>query len=258
MSLSTTERALCNSLVGGFASLISPIIAAKGAIQAHKRNLRNTLRDMVFSPDVSNINDEINNINNDLSGLYPGSTTDDMSKLKQFLDNCSYMSGLNPISALLGTGLSIFDSIYDALEISTIGEMGAASIASLINSLLNGFGIPGGANISDLLKKADKLIECLASVCGTSDASYIVIAAEYAGTLDDLYSDLNVVSDPLDPNYGNFDYQAVYDDVGLNAQEVIQVNTAIVGAELMKTNASNAIDNSVNAAKTLMKTGFFS
>jgi len=53
MSLISTERALCDKMVGEFDTLVNPVFAAKGAIKEHKRNLRNTLSNMIFSTQCS-------------------------------------------------------------------------------------------------------------------------------------------------------------------------------------------------------------
>jgi hypothetical protein len=256
MAFTKTQRSLCNKLVTEYSSLINPVIAAKGQIKQAQLDMKSSLNGMSFStPSV--VQDEANALKQAASDLYPGSTLDDMEALKQMLEECSYLQGLSPVAAILGTTLSIFDNITGLVNSSTIPEFGVASIGSFINDILSGAGIPGGSNISGILGKADKLIECLSSVCGPYNAYYITAATEYATTTNDLYSDLNVVSDPNDPNYGKFDYESVYNDIGMDLQQKTNMNNALNGVTDMKIGAIDAINNSVESVKSLSKTGFF-
>jgi len=256
MSLISTERALCDKMVGEFDTLVNPVFAAKGAIKEHKRNLRNTLSNMIFSPPNA-VQNEANALKNAAYDYYPGSTVDDMYALKRLIDNCDYLAGAAPVANILGTALGVFSNMDRLISNSTIPEFGAALIGGIIDRVLNGIGVPGGNNLADILRRADSLINCLALVCGPGDAYYITAASEYALTTDDLYSELNVVSDPNDPNYGKFDYQSVYDDVGMDLQQQTNINSALSGVTDMHGNATTAINDSVTQVKQLTAEGFF-
>lgn len=255
MALQKTTRTLCNKLVDEFDRVINPIISAKSEITSYKRDFENLLRSGNFSPDLSTVTGEIGTINNTVENLVPGNSFDDMYALKDFIDNCPYLSGLAPVSAVLGSILGVLAQIDDLLGLSTVPEIGMGRIGSNINQLLSG--LFGGQDISTGLRLGDKLIQCLEALCGPGDAYYIAVATEYATDIDDLYSDLNIVGDPLSPNYGLFDFDSIYSDIGLSAQHITQVNAAITGVDGIKTNAGNAITNSVNAVKQYTKGGFF-
>lgn len=255
-SFTNTQRSLCNRLVNEFDSLITPALAAKSQIKQAQRDMKSMLNSMTFSP-PNVVQDEASALKQAAAQYYPGSSLSEMESMKSLIDNCDYLKGFAPVSTILGSTLGIFNNIADLINGSTIPEFGVASLGGLINDLLNGLSVPGGKSISDILSQADKLIECLSATCGPYDAYYITAASEYALTTSDLYSELNVVSDPNDPNYGKFDYQAVYDDVGMSVEEQSNINDALSGVTDMKTGALTAVNNTVSAIKELTKTGFF-
>lgn len=256
MAFTKTQRSLCNKMVTEFDALITPVIAAKSQIQQAQREMKSMLNGMSFTaPNI--IQAEASALKQAAAELYPGDSLEEMESMKNMIDGCDYLKALAPAAAIIGTTLGIFDNMANLVNSSTIPEFGVASIGGFIDDILSGAGIPGGGNISEMLGKADKLIECLASTCGPYDAYYLTAATEYATTTNDLYTDLNVVSDPNDPNYGKFDYDQVYNDVGMSAEEQLGMKEALGGVTDMKTGATDAVTNSVNSVKELTKLGFF-
>jgi hypothetical protein len=77
-----------------------------------------------------------------------------------FLEKCAYFDELPSATSLIdGTIAGIFDGIDSFIDdiINDMGlpEFSAGVIADAINSLMNGIGIPGGDQLTDILKKAD-------------------------------------------------------------------------------------------------------
>jgi hypothetical protein len=68
---------------------------------------------------------------------------------------------------------------------------------------------------------------------------------------------MNIVSNPLSLNYGEFDYDAIYTNAGMTSQNILQVNTALGGVGDTSTNALTSINASISKAKDLVKGGFF-
>lgn len=250
-------RSLCNKMVDDYSALIAPINMAKSAVRNAKTQLQTLLNSMVFSVDLDVITTAVDDLQSAAEEAYPSDSLADMAALKGMLDNCDYLEGAKPISSILGTTLGVFEVIDGLVNAIVVPEFLAADIGNGINNTLSGIGIPGGNNLTDIFKKADKLINCLSTICGAGAPTYITIATEYADELDDLYTDMNIVSNPLSPNYGGFDYNAIYTNVGMTSQDILQVNTALSGVGDTNTNALTSIDASVSKAKDLLKGGFF-
>lgn len=251
------SRSLCNKMKEDFATLTAPINMAKIAIKGAKNELQALLNSMVFSVDLDVITTAVDDLQSAAEEAYPSDSLSDMTALKSMIDNCSYLEDAKPISSIIGTTIGVFDEIDTLIDNIVVPEFLAAKVGNGINNTMYGVGIPGGNNLTDIFKKADKLIDCLATICGAGDPTYITIATEYADELDNLYSSMNIVSNPLSPNYGQFDYNTIYANAGMTPQDILQVNTALGGVGDTSTNAITSIDASVSKAKDLVKGGFF-
>jgi len=258
MALTSTERSLCNKISTDYDSLVAPVKSSKKSITDAKQDLDTYLRGMTYSPDVD-IDSALLQLANGVADAVPGDDRDAMNDIKNVLDRCSYLNGLAPVSAVIGTFNGVFDAIDDLIESlqSTVPEFGAGALASLINQLLNGVGIPGGDMLSALLAKADTLINCLSEVCVAGDPGYSGRLTLITNDLDNLYTDLNVVGNPLSPNYGKFDYDTLYGSIGMSAEQQAKVKRTTAGIDTSKANAKTAIGNSISAIKTLTKIGGF-
>lgn len=183
--------------------------------------------------------------------------------MKDLINGCDYLQSFAPVANILGTALGVFDKMNDLINSITFPEFGIANLGSLINGLVGGIGLPGtvplpGAKgIGDLLKKADTLIECLGSICGAGSSEYIALASDYAIRTTALFAELNIVDNPLSANYGKFNFQSIYDDLAMSADEQLGISTALDAADSIKTSAVDAIGSSAAKVKELTKLGFF-
>jgi len=257
MALDNMTRSLCNKMVDDYSALIAPINMAKSAVKNAKTQLQTLLNNMVFSVDLDVITTAVDNLQSAAAEAYPSDSLADMAALKGMLDNCDYLEDAKPISSILGTTLGVFEVINGLVNAIVVPEFLAADIGDGINNTMSGIGIPGGNSLTDIFKKADKLIDCLSAICGAGDPTYITVATEYAEELDNLYDSMNIVSNPLSSNYGQFDYDAIYTNAGMTSQNILQVNTALDGVGTTGTDALTSIDASVSRAKDLFKGGFF-
>ena len=257
MALDNMTRSLCNKMVDDYSALIAPINMAKSAVKNAKNQLQALLNSMVFSVNLDVITTAVDDLQSAAAEAYPSDSLADMLALKNMIDNCSYLEDSKPISSILGTTLGVFEVIDGLVSAIVVPEFLAADIGNGINNTMSGLGIPGGNNLTNIFKKADKLINCLSIICGAGAPTYITIATEYADELDDLYNDMNIVSNPLSPSYGQFDYNAIYTNAGMSSQDILQVNTSIIGVGDTNTNALTSIDNATARAKDLVKGGFF-
>lgn len=254
MALSPMEKSLCNKLVSDYYKLVEPVKAAKAALRKAAADLDAFLRSMTFSP-LAGLEAALNQFVNDVQDMLPGDTIDELDRLRDFLLACPYLAGLAPPTSLKGTIDGIFDNIRGLIDnlASLFPEFGAGNIADYINSLLGGFGIPGGDLLSDLLKQADQLIQCLSALCAAVDPSYVGGLNDITTDLQGLYEDLNIVDSPGDPNYGKFDYNTLYSAVGLNQTQIDALNNVQGTIGEQKSGAIDAVKKSIDAVKTYTK-----
>lgn len=259
MAFTSTDRSLCNKLLSDFPGLVSPLNSSSGIISGYANSLDSQLRSMAWSG-TGAINSGIYTLNNTLGNAIPGSTMTDMQDLKYFLDNCTYLNGNNPLSSVLTTAKGAFDLIDDTLNslFPTVPEFGVGQIAGYINQLLNGLGIPGGDMLSEIFKQADKLLNCLTMLCSTYDPGYYgPYLTSYSSQLQSLYTTMNIVDDPLSLDYGLFDYQTLFSNVGLTPSQTSDIKLVIDAVDTVKSTSLGSIMDSVASVKDLMKIGGF-
>jgi len=218
MAILPVERSMCNKMVYDFDGQIKPAQQAKGSVN-NKKNELQTLLNNLTSSSQSAINSAISGLTSQMDDIIPTATLSDMRQLKEFIEKCEYLSGLSPIAAMLGA----IDSIYSKLDSfldnigATVPEFNLGKVASKINDLLGA----RGPNISDLLKNLDKLLNCVELYCG---GEYPDQLSNMTTALGQAYSDLNITSNPLDSNYGLFDFNSLYNTAGLNPTQIAQVD----------------------------------
>jgi hypothetical protein len=258
MAFTTTDRSVCNKLVTDFPSLINPLTLAQGTIMGHSQTMDSMLRTMAFSG-TGAINNGIGILNTTVENSIPGSTMTDMESLKTFLDQCAYLNDNNPLSVILNTSKGIYGIIDDTLNslLTTVPEFGVAQIAGYINDLLKGV-LPGGDVLSSIFKSADKLIECLSTLCSAYDPSYYnPYLNDFSYQLQSLYSTMNIVDDPFALNYADFDYDALFANVGLSVPHISDMKLAIDAVDTVKSVSMSGIMDSIASVKDLLKGDFF-
>lgn len=249
MALSPTQTAMANQLVQKFDTIAGPVDAAKGGIKSLTRTLTTNLSTTSFSS-LPSIEAEMDSLFTQVYGILPGTDQSAMEDLKDFIDNCSFFgSAANPVATIYGTRDGIFNQIDEFITNSgsTYPEFTLANIADSINKLLNGAGFPGGNNISELLSSADDLINCLSGISGYEPQ---VIAFE--NEIADLYSEMNIISDPLSPLYGQLDYSTIYANAGISPSAITNMQYTIDRITTLKSNSLTSVSNSANAAKNYL------
>jgi len=262
MALGNNEKTLCNKLLADWDGLLAPVYASKAAIQKAANDMLNKLKEMVqfnlFTFPPSNLTDALDNFENDVKDILPGDELDDLQRLKDFLDNCPYLQSLEPVSALIGTALGISDEIdnmidefFDALNFP---EFGAANFGSFIDNLLGALpGLPGGDALSDLLAKADDLLQCLSALCALQDPTYQADLTTMSDELQDLYDDLNINDNPASSDYGKFNYETIFGAPPEGAGLTNDQKNAIYNTKTGLNNAKNSGVNAVNGVKSAMQ-----
>jgi len=258
MALDRNEKSLCNKLLSDFDSLLQPGKSAQAGINSLGNRMASLLKGYAGAGPTAGLGIALSAYRDGVNDILPGDTLDDLQTFKDFLDNCEYLDFLEPVSAMLGTILGIFDEIGKLINSLDLGfpEFGMSGLGSLIDKLLDALpGLPGGDTIADLLALADKLLECLNNACAAQDPSYIGDLSDMTDDLNDLYTDLNVVDDPNDPSYGKFDYSKLYNDAGLSTSEIGAIDTVKDGINASKDDGVNAVDNAAKAIQDATKLG---
>lgn len=245
MALTPTERSICNKLVFDFNALIAPVNASKGTIINATSDIQGLLNTTSFANEAT-INNAIASFLQDTDDNLPD--TSELEELSNLIKNCDYLSDLKPVAIIgssINTAVDKIDELVDNVGVG-LPEFNLGGIASKINDLLFG-NIPGSDQISELLSKADKLIECLSTYCG---GEYPTQVSDFTTTVNDLYDDLNIVSNPLSSEYGKYDMQSLYDGAGVSAADQSKVTSVINSVDVSKDAATTKINSVVNAIKT--------
>ena len=253
MALSGMDTSLCNKLVSDYNSLVAPINMAKAIVRQKMAEVETYLRGMIFSAQ-SALNGAIGQFQDDIAAALPKADLAAMNELKQFMDQCLYLDGFSPMSAIMGTAAGVYDNMNTLIGDNTINfqEFGASDLFSSIN---DSFGSSGG--MTNSFKQSDALLNCLSAICVTGDPDYQAAVVGITADLGNLYTTLNVVGNPLDADYGKFNTEAVYNNAGLTSEQkgkITQVTTSIDGA---KSDSAAAIDASVSKVQELTKDGDF-
>ncbi len=267
MSLSPTSTAVCNKLVRDYTSIVTPVREAKAQIKQWARDFENKLYDTAFTP-IGDLLNAINDFQQQTGALFPEDDVSAIDDILFFTRNCSYFSDAlggagpsgkdNPASLATGMAAGAVDGINQAIAQATeaVPEFFFGGIAANIDNLVNGIGIPkdlaNASNVGELLKQADKLIECIASFCGVE---YTSILTFYTTETQDLFSELNLDSDPASPRYGQFDYEAIYARVGLNSSAIDNVNLAMSTVSDTFTQMNTSVGSTVSAIQNYAKAG---
>lgn len=254
MSVTATTNSMCNQLVQKYWDLVAPVHKIKNQVKSELNKFERMLSGMVFS--VSNdIDNALHNLENEAKGIIPGSTIDDLREIQRFLNGCDFFEGTNPVAAVLGGSLAIYDQLDDYFQTIPLPEFQAGAVANTLKKLMSGVGIglPNSNNIENILRNADKLLACLNAFCPGKASEAQLIASDLQG----LYDILKVVDDPNNPNYGQINFDSIYEDVGMTAMEILNMNNVINGMWETQAEASVGLGNAVNSIKTAIKGGFF-
>jgi hypothetical protein len=243
MSIIPVERSMCNKMVYDFDGVIAPVNAAKHGMRSKTNEIQSLLNNLTSSSQ-SAINGAISDLSSQVDDIIPTATVYDMRELQTFIEECEYLNGMSPIAAMLGA----LDSIYRKIDgfLDTIGlgvpEFSIGKISSLINDLLGA----RGPSISDLLQNLDKLLNCVEMYCG---GEYPDQLNNMSIAVGDAYSNLNITSNPLDSNYGLYDFNTLYDNASLSSTQKTQVTQVIAAVDGEKNRSETTIASAIDIYK---------
>jgi len=254
MTILSARKMVCDKISQEFDTILQPLEASKATIKSQISQAKSKLSLMTFSaPDE--INSAITNLESDVAGIVPNPDTADIDEMLDFVNTCDFLSEHsilnNPISLLKGGVSSAISEasgfVSDLTEL--LPEFNAGQMIGDILSKFSGAGagLPDFLDITSIMQTADQIINCIAGRCGGDFSGRITSMTE---TLDGLYDDLNIISDPVDPNWGKFNVDKLYEDASLSVSETLQMNTVVTSIEDSKTTVTDSINNTVNATKS--------
>lgn len=255
MALTNTERTLCSKINDDFYNITSGPNGGKGAAGNKVDQIISILRSMIFSP-AGTISAAITALNNYVGTIIPGASQADLERIADFLNNCDYLTGGKAISQILGAQGALNDSISNYISSLGLDEFNAAK---LIDDLLGTYsgdpndpGVYNPQNFSYQMRQADRLINCLSNLCGGEFTSQV---SEYTTYLDELYGDLNMVSDPLSSNWGELDIDYIYTTAGISASEQTTITTVTNAITSERTRVKTALNNTASSIKNAVGLG---
>jgi len=254
MTILSTRKMICDKISQEFDTIIQPVEAAKASIKSQINQAKSKLSLMTFSP-PDEIDSAVTDLTNDVAGIIPNPNTEDIDEMLDFISSCNFLDGheilSNPISLLKGGVSSAISEASGFVSdlVDLLPEFDAGQILANIFSKFSGAGagLPDFLDITAAMQAADKIINCIAGRCGSS---FVARVASMTETLDDLYDELNIISDPIDPNWGKFDIDKLYDDVSLSVSEKLQMNKVMDSIEDSQETITDSISNTVDATKS--------
>lgn len=254
MALTNNQRMTLNKASKDFYGLISPADAIKGEVSEKIGNSIISLKTTVFSTPAT-IAGGITTLSNNTGEVIPGSTVNDINEIKDMIDDCEYLS---EVASLLGIAGQVIKNINNASK-SILDKI--AEFILNIGLTIPEFDISKGLDditsefeksTSGIMTGADKLINCL-DILGQGE--YTTEVTEYSSALSDLYVDLGMVSNPVDPNWGELDLSAIYSEAGMSPAEIVNMQTVQTSIKSVKSDSVNALSAAIDTTKSMKKLG---
>ena len=250
MALTPTETSLCNKMLGDYAGLMGPVKLGSSSITNQRSALTNQLGGMSYTT-PSDLENKLSMFKNAVGLALPD--PNDLNSLKNMLTQCDYFKQFGPTAAIAGLMQSALGNISSLINNFGAGtnEFNAGKLAGLINQALSSL-IPGGSGLTDILKSAGQLLECMSSVCAAGDPSYIGGLDYIDNDLNNTMSSMGLVSDPGSSNYGKMDYDSIYTDIGMTPSQRYAIDSTTFAIDEQRVRAKVAIDQSIAAVKSQM------
>jgi hypothetical protein len=257
MAFTEVERSMCNKMAFDSSGLLAPAEAVKGSVRNQISNTKSQLASYVPSPQ-SAIDAASAQLQNNIASVIPGNSEADVQAMLNMINNCEYLSGdeklSNPVTIANAMNKSLFNKINNYVDdVASLPEYALAKTISAIEELYSNL-FPGSSALTDLLKKADKLINCLSNVCNGEYTSEVI---SLTNQTQNLYNDFDMVSDPLDSNYGKLDKDKLFSEAGLSPSEISKITDANDEVNSIKSQAKKSIEDLMNSTKVFKKAGLF-
>lgn len=226
MAFTASERSICNKVVFDFDAIVAPIRAGKAFVRDTTSQLQGLLNTTSFATEAQ-INNAITAFGDAVQANLPD--TSQLEEMSHLIRHCEYLHGIAPVAIIassIDSAVGKIDTLAD--EVATLlPEFNMGKLASSINDLLFG-NIPGSGIVSDLMKSGDKIIDCISAYCG---GEYPAQVLSFVDTMNELYEDLNIIDDPIDPNYGTYDMDSLYAGAGISPLIRSNINNVIASQD---------------------------
>jgi len=248
MSLNGGVKMVCNKLSKTFDNLVKPLEKSKKDINKLLNKANSKFDKLGSFSGSSVIDDAINDIFNEIENSLPDINTGSYDDIFDFIKNCTFLNSDslfdNPFSLLSNCENSALDSFRDYLN-GLIPEFGIGNLFGDITDLLSF----GGANISGNMFNLDKIINCISSSCGGDFSSKL---SDMVDVTNNLYSGMNLISDPASLSYGLLDLNSIYSNFGMNSTEISGMTKIVTSIADNKTK----IKSRIGTAKIIAKSFF--
>lgn len=255
MTIASTRNMICNKLSDQFDTLIKPAQDAIGGVKAQVSAVKSTLNAMSFSPEET-IDNATAQLESDVAAAVPDPNDEDVQETIDFINQCSYLNEdellKNPVALMKSATNSVIEGtsgligdLAGILPEFNVGEI----LGGILDKFTDGFGdikLPGALSLGSILRAADEIVNCIAGRCGPSYSDRVT---SMTSDVEDLFEKLSAIDDPLDPNYGEFDLDGIYDSVELTLDEKAQMETVTNAVQSAKTDSLNAVNASVDSIK---------
>jgi hypothetical protein len=245
MAFTASERSICNKVVFDFDAIVAPVRMGKAFVQNSTSAIQGLLNTTSFASEAA-INAAITAFGDAVQENLPD--TSELVEISHLIRHCDYLHDIAPVAIIataLDSAVGKIDTLADEVGL-LFPEFNMGKLASSINDLLFG-NIPGSSIVSELMQKGDKIIDCISAYCG---GEYPAQVLSFVDTMNELYEDLNIIDDPIDPNYGTYDMDSLYAGAGISPQNRINVNNVIGAQDGAKNLAIAKIDSVIGAMKT--------
>ncbi|MHA1816198.1 MAG: hypothetical protein ACTSX1_09350 [Candidatus Heimdallarchaeaceae archaeon] len=257
MAFTEVERSICNKMSFDSSGLLNPAEAIKGAVKNQISGINSQLASYIPSSQAT-IDAASTTLENNVGSVIPGDSESDIEAMISLINKCAYLSDdeklNNPIALSNAMTKSLFDKFEDYFGgVASVPEYALAQALSALEELYTNL-FPRSSALTDLLKKADKLINCLSAVCNGEQTSKVIALTNQT---QNLYNDFDMVGNPLDANYGKLDKDKLFTDAGLSPAEISKVTNANDEVDAIKAEGKKSIEDLMNATKLLKKAGVF-
>jgi len=255
MALTDTERSICNKLAYDSGGLLAPAQMVKGAVTNQLSATRSALSGYIQSPQPV-IDAGKQTLRDNVTSSLPGDDASDVERMLDIINNCDYLNEnenlKNPITLGNAVTESAFGKIYGYInDLQSIPEFLVSEALSALEEFYTNL-FPRSKALSELLARADKLIDCLSNFCGGEYTSEVIALTNET---QNLYNDFEMIGDPNDANYGKLNKDQLFADAGLTAGDIAKITDVNQEVDAVKADGKDAVDDFVKTAQNVKKLG---
>lgn len=255
MAFTELERSICNKMGFDSGGILNGPEEAKGAVRNRLSGIRAQLSSYVPSSQAA-IDAASSALQNNANSIFPGDSAADVQAMLDLINDCAYLQGDDKLTNPISLSKALTDSLFNKLDgyfddVSSVPEYLIGKLMSFLEELY-GNQLPGSNALTDSLKNSDRLINCLSNLCNGEYTSEVI---SLTNQTENLYNDLEIVSNPLDANYGLLNKDQLYSDAGLIPGDIAKIGSVNDEVNSLKAQGKSSITSLMDSVKTLRKAG---